>query len=79
MFVIGSRYCRKLPILPGVRTLGTDLMVALFSSMVEYNSDTATSGRFNHSQLLGHVLLKMVSLLGAMSAAPYGLKKFFGK
>ncbi len=79
MFIIGSSSCSRLATLSGVRTLGMPLMVSLFSSSVEYSSDTATSGHFNHSKLLGHVLLRMVSLLGVMSAAPYGLKKLFGK
>ncbi len=75
MFIIGSRCSRRLAIVPSVRTLGMDLMVSLFSSRVEYSSDSATSGHFNHSKLLGNVLLRMVSLLGVTSAAPYGLKK----
>ncbi len=62
-----------------MRTLGAVLIVSLFSSKVEYNSEIATSGRLSQSQLLGQILLKMVSLLGAKSAAPYGLKKFFGQ
>ncbi len=79
MLVIGSRSVMRLPILAGVRTLGADLMVSLFSSKVEYNSETATFGQFSHSELLGQILFKVVSLLGTKSAAPYGLKKFFGK